>query len=340
MSVEHTLVREVQPPPTPDPTPVVEVQPVLLGLVQPKDQKRLSSFIDEKMRPYIAMLGSWLTIAVVGAGGEENQVGRWDRCDDAQPVGSTGFEGVERWIVDVLQRQAAAAAPSSAKVRLRVWTKGGKPRGGVTVVLLPASSSQVLDEPVITEAGATADDTENRGMVIAPVSPGIDSELDGNSKIPQQVRVLQGRLDASNASVLETELARQQERVDRRAAERELETARHEYGQLRSDHAALRGDHDRLREENRRLHDDVRHGRRGRDDLRAKLETARRKLERESEKAAKFRDRIGSLKVMLQEVKQERDSIAEERDENEAEIERIVEDLKEQFGYTDEDLEQ
>ena len=271
----------------------------VLDRIRPRDRGRVSGPLRGLSTPGTEAQTRHITVSRVGGGGEEIQVGRWEPADGL---------GLVDWLGAVLGRQAADAAPVTAKVRIRSWYTGSSPGPGATAVLQPVES--VTLPPVAAlpaPARGNPPTSTNTVSASSPTDPGSAGEDEG--ALRDRIVGLETRLEFARHGRRWYEEAHREARATIMELERELRQTHAALAQILADRCALQREHDRA-------------------DRRIDRRDARiRELEGEVAKVARERD----------EAIAERDEVAAERDELEEVAEQALAELRKRLGIPEEE---
>jgi len=271
-----------------------------LDRIRPRDRQRVANLLQGILGPHPETETARVTISRIGGGGDETQVARWEPADQV---------GLPDWLPPVLDGQAADAAPTSAKVRIRGWGTGGKSGPSATAVLEPAQLPPPPPVPALPAPAATQN--------APPPNPGA---LPDSGVAPPPV------------SPTEVELLTRIATLERRQFITDDSLHWHRDA-LRGANATILA----LEQELRKAHATLAPTLADRAGLQRELARAERKLERLEDREYEQDRRERKLRHQRDKARGQRDEIAEERDEAESTAEQAIELLREKFGYSDDD---
>ncbi len=270
----------------------------VLDLVRPRDRQRVDNLLQALLWPDPGTDPTRVTVNSVGGGGDESQIARWEPADQV---------GLPDWLAPVLESQAAGAAPSTAKVRIRGWLDGGRAGPSATAVLEPAPRpppTTALPAPAATpETPPAAQGAAT--LASATPSPAVNTE----AELMASIATLDRRLFAIEDSLRWHREALRVANATILALEQELRRAHATLAPALADRAALERE----------------------------LARAERRLERLEASGPEQDRRERKLRRQRDQARAERDAIAEERDEAESTAEQARWLLREKFGYHDDD---
>ena len=272
----------------------------LLDRIRPRDRDRMNGLRQHIQGPKAAADISHATVSHVGGGGEERQIGRWD------PADGVGFEA---WLRSVLDRQATDAAPATAKVRIRIWYRGGRSGPSATVVLepvQPASGGAIAAPPVPAGKAASQHPADSSpGGTPAGDSP---AQRD-NSAEQERIATLEMRLAVALDGRSWYEEAHRDARATIMELERELRQIHPTLAQALADRAALQRERDQQE----------------------------RRIDREDARIQELERRVAKVTRERDQALAERDVAIGERDETEEVAEQALEELRKQLGIPDDE---
>ena len=272
----------------------------LLDRIRPRDRDRMNGLLQHLLGPKATADLSHVTVSRVGGGGEESQAGRSDPADGV---------GLEDWLRSILDSQATDAAPATAKVRIRIWYRGGRSGPSATVVLepvqpAPARAIAALPAPAGDAASQLPPDS-SPGATPVSHSP---AQRD-NSAEQERIATLEMRLAVALDGRSWYEEAHRDARATIMELERELRQIHPTLAQALADRAALQRERDQQE----------------------------RRIDREDARIQELERRVAKVTRERDQALAERDVAIGERDETEEVAEQALEELRKQLGIPDDE---
>jgi len=316
-------------------SPNLELLAPFLYLIAPRGRPGLLRQLERACEHLRADPGNHLTLDLIGSNRSATRLARLDASAGMDPV---------VWLVQQLEAIRAQQGDIRVKIRLRLWNRGGKPRGSATFELTPDPSAQPVPPPTPIDPSepppsATVPDTPPPPAPEAlPPAPPAPPPCPTCETLRADLERTRADLDAARDAHRELQLQHHEERITHRSLQQHHDALLRDHRPLRDAHRGLRADHRPLRDAPRPPPASHRTLRQNHRTLETQARDLRDQLRQRDQDARDLRDqharKVSSLRQRIRELHQR---LADQDAETAEAIDELAADLFPGTAFDDDD---